>query len=255
MNATAPGVLIDIDELTRIYPAAVPIRALDGVTLAVPEGVFLGISGSSGSGKSTLLNILGGPSGSDFLKYRTFRSKLNYCDICDYHIHAVGGSERDAALLYYLGFIIFSGMFGSPDDFLSTESEVHTTADVTDTPAGEHPVGQIAFIAYFQYTQYRDINPTAADHGERIGMIEKGHTRFRVNVLSAGIGQINIGKLGHIVLGNNPAESEGPVFGMISNLNTLGNKTGAESGDTDAKVDDGTIKKFFGYSHSNSFTA
>ncbi|MBE0537128.1 MAG: ABC transporter ATP-binding protein [Phycisphaerae bacterium] len=60
MNATAPRALIEIDDLTRIYPAAVPIRALDGVTLAVPEGAFLGISGSSGSGKSTLLNILGG---------------------------------------------------------------------------------------------------------------------------------------------------------------------------------------------------
>ncbi len=60
MNQTAAEPLIDIRDLTRVYPAAVPVRALDGLTLAVSEGMFLGVSGSSGSGKSTLLNILGG---------------------------------------------------------------------------------------------------------------------------------------------------------------------------------------------------
>mgnify|MGYP001587238694 FL=1 len=36
------------------------MRALDGVTLAVGRGEFLGIVGSSGSGKTTLLNLLAG---------------------------------------------------------------------------------------------------------------------------------------------------------------------------------------------------
>jgi len=60
MKSTGPCALIEIQELTRVYPAAIPVRALDGVTVAIPEGCFLGISGSSGSGKSTLLNIVGG---------------------------------------------------------------------------------------------------------------------------------------------------------------------------------------------------
>lgn len=36
------------------------VRALDGVTLTVGRGEFLGVVGSSGSGKTTLLNLLAG---------------------------------------------------------------------------------------------------------------------------------------------------------------------------------------------------
>ncbi|MGN0846399.1 MAG: ABC transporter ATP-binding protein [Kiritimatiellia bacterium] len=52
--------LIDIREMYKIYAiGAEPVRALDGVSLAVDEGEFVAIMGSSGSGKSTMLNILG----------------------------------------------------------------------------------------------------------------------------------------------------------------------------------------------------
>ncbi len=36
------------------------VRALDGVTMALEQGQFLGLLGTSGSGKSTLLNLIGG---------------------------------------------------------------------------------------------------------------------------------------------------------------------------------------------------
>jgi putative ABC transport system ATP-binding protein len=36
------------------------IHALDGISITVKEGAFLGVMGPSGSGKSTLLNLLGG---------------------------------------------------------------------------------------------------------------------------------------------------------------------------------------------------
>jgi len=50
----------DIHELTKIYEIGkVRIKALDGVSLTVPDGSIVGIMGRSGSGKSTLLRQLG----------------------------------------------------------------------------------------------------------------------------------------------------------------------------------------------------
>lgn len=52
--------LIEVKNLEKIYGSAneYQTKALNGVSLAVQEGEFIGIMGASGSGKSTLLNIL-----------------------------------------------------------------------------------------------------------------------------------------------------------------------------------------------------
>lgn len=52
--------MIEIDDLQKIYHMGdVEVRALDGVTLDIEKGEFLGIMGASGSGKTTLLHMLG----------------------------------------------------------------------------------------------------------------------------------------------------------------------------------------------------
>ncbi len=52
--------MIEITNLHKIYHMGnVEVRALDGVTLNIEKGEFLGITGASGSGKSTLLHMLG----------------------------------------------------------------------------------------------------------------------------------------------------------------------------------------------------
>jgi len=53
-------VLIEIRDLTKVYEMGdTQVRALDGVSLEVARGDFLGIMGPSGSGKSTLMNLIG----------------------------------------------------------------------------------------------------------------------------------------------------------------------------------------------------
>ncbi|HTK28528.1 MAG TPA: ABC transporter ATP-binding protein [Vicinamibacterales bacterium] len=53
--------LIELRNVSKSYRRdTIEIPVLDGVTIDVPEGDFLGLMGPSGSGKSTLLNLLAG---------------------------------------------------------------------------------------------------------------------------------------------------------------------------------------------------
>jgi putative ABC transport system ATP-binding protein len=54
-------VLIELRDVSKSYRRdALEIPVLEGVSISVPEGDFLGLMGPSGSGKSTLLNLLAG---------------------------------------------------------------------------------------------------------------------------------------------------------------------------------------------------
>ncbi len=52
-------VVLELRDVSRVYPASPPVKALDQVNLEINDGEFLAIVGRSGSGKSTLLNVIG----------------------------------------------------------------------------------------------------------------------------------------------------------------------------------------------------
>ncbi|MBO4955341.1 MAG: ABC transporter ATP-binding protein [Muribaculaceae bacterium] len=51
--------MIQLNDINKTYPGAVPLHVLKDINLSIERGELVSIMGASGSGKSTLLNILG----------------------------------------------------------------------------------------------------------------------------------------------------------------------------------------------------
>jgi ABC-type lipoprotein export system ATPase subunit len=69
------------------------IRAVDGVTLEVRPGEFVGLLGSSGSGKSSVLNLIAGldrPTSGSVIVHERDLAQLSREELAHYRLHTVG---------------------------------------------------------------------------------------------------------------------------------------------------------------------
>lgn len=135
--------MLNLIDINKTYPGAVPLHVLRDVNLTVERGELVSIMGASGSGKSTLLNILG---------------ILDNYDTGEYFLDGIlvkNLSEKEAAILRNrkIGFVFQSFNLINYKDALEN----------------------VALPLFYQGVPRRRRNMMAMEQLERMGLADRAH--------------------------------------------------------------------------------
>ncbi|WP_319946997.1 ABC transporter ATP-binding protein [Tessaracoccus caeni] len=97
-NPEFDGPIVQLTDVSRIFPGQPPVQALRNVDLVVDKGDYIAIVGPSGSGKSTMLNTLG-------LLDRPSSGSYHFEGI---EVSALSDDERSALRAQAIGFVFQS---------------------------------------------------------------------------------------------------------------------------------------------------
>ena len=87
--------VLSLTDVVKEYPTTPPVRALDGVTMAVDEGELLAVVGPSGSGKSTMLHIMG----------TLDRPSEGDVELVGHRVSALSDSQLSGLRAHHIGFV------------------------------------------------------------------------------------------------------------------------------------------------------
>ncbi len=149
--------ILRTDNLVKVYNSfkgANSVNALNGISLHIEKGDFVGIMGASGSGKTTLLNILAGfdtaTSGEVFIENNSI-TKMKQKKFSDFRRKHIGFIFQDFNLL----------------DSLTVEENISLPLIVDKVNAKEIAIRSKELMSYFNIIDLKDKYPYNISGGEK----------------------------------------------------------------------------------------
>jgi putative ABC transport system ATP-binding protein len=153
MTTTAPA--IELNHLSRHYTMGTAnVRAVDDLSLSVPQNEFLALLGSSGSGKSTLLNLIGGldrPTSGSILAHGQNLATLSSLDLARYRRNTIG--------MIFQSFNLLSRM--------TLEENIELPLRLAEADRAERPARVREALEHVRLTHRMGHRPTELSGGEQ----------------------------------------------------------------------------------------
>ena len=144
-----------------------------------------------------------------------------------------GSGQRQRAIAQQLGAAVRGRVLHQNDDAPDAGDKVHGAAHAFHALARNHPVGQVAALGNLHGAEDRQVDVSAANHGEGIGARKSGRARHEGHRLLSGVDEVGV----DFVLTRKRAHAEQAVLRLQSHGDAGGNVVGHQRGNADAEID------------------